>query len=223
MNHIPAYNRSATTHLTRLRRVNARLAGRIRHLTRDIFLATHDCDSVPATASIGAAAYREHGRTSRELLNRADAAMYVEELQRKSFAADTSGPSPEPCTVINATRGDMPRILIIDNDVGAANALASLVETSGHGETRVACSGHEALAVAVTFVPTVVLLNLQLRDMSGYDVARQLSQHPRLQELRLIALTGSGEHPGREQAREAGFERYLIEPPGRTELAELFA
>jgi CheY-like chemotaxis protein len=122
----------------------------------------------------------------------------------------------------DAARGDMPRILIIDHNVEAANALASLVEASGYGETRVAHSGRAALAVAVTFVPTVALLSLDLPDMSGYDVARQLSQHPRLQDLRLIALTGSSEHPGRDRAREAGFERYLIEPPDAAELDELF-
>lgn len=117
----------------------------------------------------------------------------------------------------------MPRILVVDHDVEAANAVASLIETSGHGETRVAYSSQAALAIAETFVPTVVLLSLDLPDMGGYDVARQLSQHPRVQNLRLIALTGSSEHPGRERAREAGFERYLIAPPGAAELAELFA
>ncbi|HEY6515578.1 MAG TPA: response regulator [Steroidobacteraceae bacterium] len=121
------------------------------------------------------------------------------------------------------TRGDRPRILVIDQDVAAAKAVASLVETSGHGETRVAHSGQEALTVAATFVPTVVLLTLELADMSGYDVARQLSQHPRLQNLRLIALTRSSEHPGRDRAREAGFERYLIAPPGAADLNELLA
>lgn len=120
------------------------------------------------------------------------------------------------------TRGEIPRILIIDHDIEAANALASLVRTAGHGATRVAHSGQAALAIAVTFVPTVVLLRLDLPDMSGYHVARYLSQHPRLQNLRLIALTGSGDHPGRERAREAGFERYLIAPPGAADLDELF-
>jgi CheY-like chemotaxis protein len=117
----------------------------------------------------------------------------------------------------------MPRILIVNGNVAAASALASLVEAAGHGEARVASSGQAALALAATFVPTFVLLRLDLPDMSGYDVARQLSQHPRLQNLRLIALTGSSEHPGREQAREAGFERYLIDPPGAAELDGLFS
>ena len=59
--------------------------------------------------------------------------------------------------------------------------------------------------------------------MSGYDVARHLSQHPKLQGLRLIALTSSSEHPGRELAREAGIERYLSQPVGSADLDELFS
>jgi CheY-like chemotaxis protein len=71
-------------------------------------------------------------------------------------------------------------------------------------------------------VPTVLLVDLDLPDMSGYDVARHLSQHPRLQNLRLIALTANRAHPGRELAREAGIERYLIKPVGAAALDELF-
>ena len=117
--------------------------------------------------------------------------------------------------------GDMPRILIVDDDVDAANALASLLQSSGHGDARVAHTGAAALALAVEFVPTVLLVDLDLPDMSGYDVARQLSQRPQLQNLRLIALTASSEHPGRELAREAGIERYLSKPVGSAALDEL--
>jgi CheY-like chemotaxis protein len=119
-------------------------------------------------------------------------------------------------------RGDMPRILIVDDDVDAADALASLLQSAGRGDARVAYTGATALALALEFVPTVLLLDLDLPDMSGYDVARHLSQHPQLQDLRLIALTASGEHPGRELAREAGIERYLIKPVGSADLDELF-
>lgn len=58
--------------------------------------------------------------------------------------------------------------------------------------------------------------------MSGDAAARRLSQHPQLQSLRLIALTASSEHPGRELAREAGIERYLIRPVDSGALDELF-
>jgi CheY-like chemotaxis protein len=120
-------------------------------------------------------------------------------------------------------QGEMPRILIVDDDVDAADALASLLQSEGHGDARVAYTAATALALAVEFVPTVLLVDLDLPDMSGYDLARHLSQHPQLQNLRLIALTASSEHPGRELAREAGIERYLIKPVGSADLAELFA
>jgi CheY-like chemotaxis protein len=120
------------------------------------------------------------------------------------------------------TRGAMPRILIVDDDVDAADSLASLLQSAGFGDARVAYNGATALALAVEFVPTVLLVDLDLPDMSGYDVARHLSQHPQLQNLRLIALTAGSEHPGRELAREAGIERYLSKPVGSAALDELF-
>ena len=120
-------------------------------------------------------------------------------------------------------RGDVPRILIVDDDVGAADALASLLQSTGYGDARVAYTGATALALAVEFVPTVAFVDLELPDMSGYEVARHLSQHPRLQTVRLIALTADSEHPGRELAREAGVERYLMKPVGSADLAELLS
>jgi CheY-like chemotaxis protein len=114
------------------------------------------------------------------------------------------------------------RILIVDDDVDAAAALASLLQSAGYGDARVAHTGATALAVAVEFVPTILLVDLDLPDMSGYAVARQLSQHPQLRNLRLIALTANSAHPGRELAREAGIERYLIKPVGAAALDELF-
>jgi CheY-like chemotaxis protein len=114
------------------------------------------------------------------------------------------------------------RILIVDDDVDAAAALASLLQSAGYGDARVAHTGATALAVAVEFVPTILLVDLDLPDMSGYAVARQLSQHPQLRNLRLIALTVNSAHPGRELAREAGIERYLIKPVGAAALDELF-
>ena len=119
-------------------------------------------------------------------------------------------------------RGAMPRTLVVDDDVDAADSLASLLQSAGYGDARVAYSGAAALALAVEFKPTVLLVDLDLPDMSGYDVARHLSQHPQLQNLRLIALTASSEHPGRELACEAGIERYLSKPVSFAALDEVF-
>ncbi len=121
------------------------------------------------------------------------------------------------------TRQEMPRILIVDDDVSAADTLASLLQAMGYGDARVAYTGASALALAAEFVPTVALVDLGLPDMSGYELARHLSQHPQLQTLRLIALTADSEHPGRELARAAGVERYLSKPVRSAELAELFS
>lgn len=119
-------------------------------------------------------------------------------------------------------RGGMPRILIVDDDVDAADSLASLVQSEGYGDARVAYTGAAALALAIEFRPTVLLVDLDLPDMSGYDLARHLYQHSPLQNLRLIALTASSEHPGRELARVAGIERYLSKPVGSAALDEVF-
>jgi CheY-like chemotaxis protein len=116
----------------------------------------------------------------------------------------------------------MPRVLIVDDNVDAAEALAALLHAGGYHEVRVAYSGKAALVIAKKFLPTVVLLEFDLPDMSSYDVARRLSQHPQLQDLRLIALTKGGEHTGREHARKSGFERYLLKPVSGAALKELF-
>lgn len=104
----------------------------------------------------------------------------------------------------------MPRILIVDDDADAADSLASLVQSEGYGEARVACTGATALALAVEFRPTVLLVDVDLADMSGYDVARHLCQHPHLKNLRLIALTASSEHP-RPRAGTRSRDRALLE------------
>jgi len=104
------------------------------------------------------------------------------------------------------------RILIVDDDIKSSKSLELMLNASGYSQTRVAYSGHAALAIAAEFQPAVVLLELSLLDMSGYEVARLLRERAQGHDLRLIALTSSREHAGRELARVAGFERYLLKP-----------
>jgi len=112
------------------------------------------------------------------------------------------------------------RILIVDSDAGSADLLELMLHASGH-ETRVAHCGDAALVIGAEFRPSVVLLELNLPDMTGYQVARLLREHAQGHELRLIALTSSRQHAGRELARVAGFERYLLKPVAALDLAEL--
>jgi CheY-like chemotaxis protein len=112
-------------------------------------------------------------------------------------------------------------VLIVDDDARSAQALARLLRKWGYRKVQSEYSAAAALASAVAFNPRIVLLDIELPDMSGYELARLLHQHPRLQDMRLIALTESGDHPARERARVAGFERYLVKPITPAALREI--
>lgn len=112
-------------------------------------------------------------------------------------------------------------MLIVDRDAASALQLAELLHELGHRETHVADSAATALQEAVEADPSVIFVDIELPDLSGYDLARLLHRHPQLQNARLIALTDSREHPAREEAREAGFERYLVKPVSAAALQEV--
>jgi CheY-like chemotaxis protein len=114
-------------------------------------------------------------------------------------------------------------ILIVDDDVESARALGRLLRKWGYHNVRCEHSASAALESAIEFSPDIVLLDIELPDMSGYELAQALHQHPRLQSVRLIALTDSGDHPAREHARASGLERYLVKPITATALREILA
>lgn len=112
------------------------------------------------------------------------------------------------------------RILIVDDDIPSASSLELMLHASGYSDTRVAYSGHAALAIAAAFQPSVVLLELRLLDMSGHEVARVLRERAQIHDIRLIALTSRHEHVGRAPA-VAEFERYLLKPVAAVDLSGL--
>jgi CheY-like chemotaxis protein len=113
------------------------------------------------------------------------------------------------------------RILIVDDDMASADSLERMLHASGYSETRVAYSGAAALVIASDFQPGVVLVDLSLLDMTGYELAQSLREQAQRQRLRLIAVTSSPEHVAREEARVAGFERYLVKPVASLDLSNL--
>lgn len=118
---------------------------------------------------------------------------------------EDEGGAPAPFT--NALR-----ILIVDNDMSSADSLELMLHAAGYENTRVAYSGTAALAIGAEFHPQMVLLELNLLDMNGYALAQLLREHAQSEAPRLIALTSSRAHAGRELARMAGCERYLLKP-----------
>jgi CheY-like chemotaxis protein len=106
----------------------------------------------------------------------------------------------------------MARVLIVDDDASSVQTLVRVLHEFGHRETRVARSASDALRVAVEFRPAIIVLDIELPDMGGYELGTLLHQHPQLRPTRLIALTDKGDHAAREHARASGFERYMVKP-----------
>ncbi len=110
------------------------------------------------------------------------------------------------------------KILIVDDNEASANALARLLELRGH-ETAFVYTGGDALPKVRKFKPDVVLLDIGLPDMSGYDVAALLRTQKRQQHL--IALTGYGQNEDKERAKAAGFDYHLTKPVGFKEIEDV--
>jgi len=102
-------------------------------------------------------------------------------------------------------------VLIVDDNEDAANSLAMILKLNGH-ETVPVYSASDALQRAAAFKPEVVLLDIGLPGMDGYEVAQKLRELPGMRDIRLIAVTGYGRSDDRIRAREAGFDEHLTKP-----------
>jgi PAS domain S-box-containing protein len=104
-----------------------------------------------------------------------------------------------------------PRVLVVDDNRDAADSLANLLGSLG-AEVRIAYDGHAALAAVAEHPPHIVLLDLGMPGMDGFEVARRLADRPQRGEFRLVALTGWGQQTDRERTRKAGFDDHLVKP-----------
>jgi signal transduction histidine kinase/ActR/RegA family two-component response regulator len=114
------------------------------------------------------------------------------------------------------------RILIVDDNVDAADTLAMMLQLDGH-EVQAVYSGPEGLERLGTFDAEIVLLDIGLPGMDGYEVVRRMRQLVRGRRLRLIALTGYGQPNDRALALAAGFDEHLVKPAARDELRRALA
>ena len=106
---------------------------------------------------------------------------------------------------------------MVDDNIDAARTLELLLNSLGH-QLRVAFSGAEALRIAPDFDPHIVLLDLGMPGLDGYEVARRLRATEKGSALRIIAVTGWGQEADREKSREAGFDVHLVKPVDPNEL-----
>lgn len=112
------------------------------------------------------------------------------------------------------------RVLVVDDSVDTAATLSALLELTGH-TVRIAHDGVAALAAAADFQPDVVLLDIGLPGINGFEVAKQLrATH---ENMALVAMTGYGEASARQRSREAGFNHHLVKPASFEQVQAILA
>ena len=112
------------------------------------------------------------------------------------------------------------RILIVDDLRDSAESLAMLLRLAGH-ETRLAFDGEEAIEAAEEFRPDVVLLDLGMPRLNGFEACRRIRARDWASDALLVAVTGWGQDADRQRSREAGFDAHLVKPVNYDELEEL--
>jgi len=131
-------------------------------------------------------------------------------------------PTGEPIAPSQPARrsGQTSRVLVVDDNVDAADMLVMMLQMFGH-EVKAAYSGHAALETAVEYQPDFVLLDIGLPDMNGYEVAQHLRQQQQTKNVSLIAMTGYGQDSDRQRSEEAGIDLHLVKPVDPKKLQDL--
>jgi PAS domain S-box-containing protein len=127
----------------------------------------------------------------------------------------TSAPTPAP---LPAAR----RILVVDDDRDAADSLALLLRLWGH-EVRTSHDGQSALKAARSYQPDLVLLDIGLPGLNGYEVGRQLREEFGKEQMLLVAMTGYGQEEDRRRSQQAGFDHHWVKPVDPVALRALLA
>jgi len=112
------------------------------------------------------------------------------------------------------------RFLVVDDNVDSARSMGLLLKASGCDATSV-FDGHSAIETAERERPDIVLLDLGMAGLNGYETARRLRDHPWGQQMLLIAVTGWGQQEARDQTKSAGFDGHLVKPAELHSIMEL--
>lgn len=119
-------------------------------------------------------------------------------------------PATRPPAVAPRPAG-LVRVLVVDDLLASADTMKVLLESEGY-VARVATDGESALAAAREFMPAIVILDIGLPGMNGFEVAQRLRQLPETRDALLIALTGYGEAESRRRSQKAGFDHHVVKP-----------
>jgi CheY-like chemotaxis protein len=114
------------------------------------------------------------------------------------------------------------RVLVVDDNLQSAQTLGWMIESIGH-EVRLATSGNMALDTATEFTPHVVMLDIGMPGMNGYELCQVMKQSPDLRKSVFVAQTGWSKEEHQDMSREAGFDHYLVKPIKLEELEKLLS
>jgi CheY-like chemotaxis protein len=162
------------------------------------------------------------------------------ELHEGNITANSEGPGMESQFVVRLpvlpeapTKavesniiGDRPiesarfRVLVVDDNVDSAEAIGRLLQLKGH-DVRCAFNGASAITIARQFGPHLILLDISLPDIDGYEVLRRLREEPGASQPTVVAVTGFGQAEDRRRTQEAGFDHHLVKPFGPDALMAL--
>ena len=114
------------------------------------------------------------------------------------------------------------RVLVVDDNRDHVDGWVNLLEFDGHA-VRGAYSGTQALRLAAEFLPQLVLLDIGMPDLNGYEVARRMRESTWGSDMVLVAVTGWSQAEDKRQAEEAGFDGHLAKPASRDALDPMIA
>jgi CheY-like chemotaxis protein len=103
------------------------------------------------------------------------------------------------------------RVLVVDDNDDSAQTMAMMLQLDGH-RSKIAHDGAAALSIAAEFLPHVILLDIGLPEMDGFEVARRIRANPELSQAMLVAMTGYGQEDDRRRTAAAGFAHHLVKP-----------
>lgn len=115
-----------------------------------------------------------------------------------------------------------PRVLVVDDDRASADIAVLLLEELGH-EARAAYDGTSAIAAAQAWRPDVVLVDLRLPGVDGFEVARAIRSDPQTSAARLVALTGMSDDESKVAALRAGFDAHVVKGLALSEMMEVLS
>lgn len=131
-----------------------------------------------------------------------------------------SKPEPQPSGDVSAAIPPSRRILVVDDNVDSADTLAMLLEMTGH-EVRTSHDGEDGVRVAGEFRPDVILMDIGMPKLNGYEACRRIREQPWGKQILVIALTGWGQDDDRRRTDDAGFDAHLVKPVEHAALKKL--